>query len=114
PRPAVPATRQRIVRVARKEAVSDRAVLLELLAIDGALLEPFAPGAPRRTTDTNGDDSTRPPPPLRPGQATPAPHRGAGASPCPRRLVHSRGTFWSPSEPSTTHRQTASPPCIAD
>lgn len=45
PRPAVPATGQRLVRVARKEAVSDRAVLLELLAVDGALLEPFPPGA---------------------------------------------------------------------
>ncbi|MGO2748369.1 ferredoxin reductase [Microbacterium sp.] len=31
--------------MARKEAVSDRAVLLELLAADDALLEPFTPGA---------------------------------------------------------------------
>ena len=45
PRPAGPAAGLRIVRVARKEAVSDRAVLLELRAVGGAPMEPFTPGA---------------------------------------------------------------------
>ncbi len=44
PSASSPVTRQH-VRVLRKEPVSDRAVLLELHAADGAALEPFAAGA---------------------------------------------------------------------